>query len=179
MLYPVILLVMFIELLVEVWISIRNSKELIQRGAVEIAPALLPIMALIYALKFAGSLLEYYWKSPDLPGLWLIIFVGLLLAAKGLKFWAVSSLGRYWTMRVLIVPGTDVVTKGPYRWIRHPNYAAVVMEVLAVPLIGKAFITCTVVTILISIALIFRIRAEEKALLNYTNYREKMVLRNS
>jgi methyltransferase len=77
-------------------------------------------------------------------------------------------------MKVLIVPGTQTVNRGPYRWIRHPNYIAVIIEVIALPMIGKAFITAIVVTVLFSILLFLRIKAEEQALIEYTDYGKTM-----
>ncbi|HSE41873.1 MAG TPA: isoprenylcysteine carboxylmethyltransferase family protein, partial [Acidobacteriota bacterium] len=146
MLYPVIVVIFFLESLFEVAISRRNSKALIEQGAIDVAAHLLPFMAAVYGLKFSGSLIEYFITQPELSTSWLLIFGGFLLAAKALKFWAISILGPYWSMKVLIVPGTQTVNRGPYRWIRHPNYVAVIMEIIALPLMGKAFITATVVT---------------------------------
>jgi methyltransferase len=173
-LYPIIAIIFFLISLFEVAISRKNSNALIEKGAIDVAPHLLPLMVAVYGLKFAGSLIEYFITKPDLSILWAAIFVGLLIAAKALKFWAVSTLGPYWSMKVLIVPGTQTVNHGPYRWIRHPNYVAVMMEIIALPLIGKAFITATVVTILFAILLYLRINAEEQALIEYTDYDKTM-----
>lgn len=177
MIYPAILLILIIESLAEVMISRRNSLNLIQRGAMEIAPVILPLMTAIYLLKYTGSFAEYVLRAPAIPLWWFILFGGLVLAAKFLKFWAISALGPLWTMRVLIVPGTTVVKTGPYRWVRHPNYVAVMTEVIAIPLLGKAYLTAITVTTLFSIVLYFRIRAEENALLVHTDYAESMLQR--
>jgi methyltransferase len=173
-LYPTIVIVLFIEALFEVVISKRNSTTLIKKGAIDIAPHLLPWMAFVYGIKFSGSFIEYFVTKPVLPSAWLISFGTLVIAAKVLKFWAISTLGHYWSMKVLILPGSQTVSGGPYRWIRHPNYVAVVTEVIAIPLMGKAFITATIVTILFSILLYLRIKAEEQALIQYTDYSKTM-----
>lgn len=77
-------------------------------------------------------------------------------------------------MKVLIVPGSQAVTAGPYRWIRHPNYIAVVTESLALPLMGKAYLTMLGVALVFSCLLFLRIRAEEEALMQYTDYSKTM-----
>jgi methyltransferase len=174
LIYPAVLVILFIEALFEVAISKRNSTALIKKGAIDIAPHLLPWMASVYGIKFCGSLTEYFLTKPVLTPAWLIFFGALVIAAKILKFWAISTLGQYWSMKVLILPGTQTVSGGPYRWIRHPNYVAVVTEVIAIPLMGKAFITAMIVTILFSILLYLRIKAEEQALIQYTDYSKTM-----
>lgn len=177
MLYPIFLLIALIEMLGEIRISAGNSARLLQEGAVDVAPAILPIMAVIFVLMYTGSFLEYFLMSRDVSMWWFTIFLGVFLSAKGLKFWAVSALGRYWTMKVLIVPESKVITTGPYRWIRHPNYVAVLMEIAGTTLTGKNFITFAFVFVSFAIVLYCRIRVEEKALLKNTNYSEEMISR--
>jgi methyltransferase len=172
--YPAFVLIILVESLIEAAISRKNSSVLIARGAIDIAPYLLPLMVLLYIFQFAGSVLEYYKASREVSLNWLIIFGSIVLAAKGLKFWAISSLGSFWTMKVLIVPGSSAVTTGPYRWIRHPNYIAVVTESLALPLMGKAYFTTVCVALVFSFLLFLRIRAEEQALIQYTDYSKTM-----
>ncbi len=178
MVYQIFLLLNAFEMLLESWISTRNSKELLRRGAVEIAPRLLPLMAGTYALMYVGSWMEYVLIPRRIEIVWAISFGLLFLLAKLLKFWAISSLGSFWTMRVLVVPETQVVIRGPYRWIRHPNYVAVLMEIAATTLLGKSFITMAVVLTAFSIVLYFRIKEEENALKQLTDYSEHMIPRN-
>jgi methyltransferase len=177
MLYLYFLAFTALEILGETWLSARNSRALLQRGAVEIAPLLLPLMALLYAVMYFGSLAEHLWIPRTISPSWAVVFAAVYCAAKILKFWAIASLGDYWTMRVLILPKSRVVTQGPYRWIRHPNYVAVLLEIAATTLIGKSFYTFFVVIVLFSVTLVFRIRQEEAALGKYTDYQGKMGLR--
>jgi methyltransferase len=172
--YPAFVLLILVESLVEAAISRKNSSALIARGAIDVAPYLLPLMVVLYILQFAGSVFEYYKAAREVSLNWLIIFGSIVLVAKALKFWAISSLGSFWTMKVLIVPGSAAVTKGPYRWVRHPNYIAVVTESLALPLMGKAYITTLGVALVFSCLLFLRIRAEEQALMQYTDYAKTM-----
>jgi methyltransferase len=172
--YPAFVAFILLESLVEAAISRKNSSALIAKGAIDVAPYLLPLMVLLYVFQFAGSVFEYYRATREVSFAWLIIFGSIVLAAKALKFWAISSLGSFWTMKVLIVPGSQAVTAGPYRWIRHPNYIAVVTESLALPLMGKAYVTTICVAMVFSCLLFLRIRAEEQSLIQYTDYSKTM-----
>jgi methyltransferase len=177
MLYPIFLALNALEMLGEAAISARNSRSLLQKGAIEIARPILPIMASLYALMYFGSLAEFFYFHRTLSLTWVLFFSALFVIAKALKFWAVSSLGNFWTMRVLILPNVNVVTKGPYRWIRHPNYIAVLLEIAATTLLGKCFITFVVVILLFSVTLVFRIKYEEAALIQHTDYADRMASR--
>jgi methyltransferase len=139
--YPIFVILNALEMVWEARIASRNSNALLQRGAVEYGSWILPGMILLYITLYIGSFAEYLLIPKQLPEKWFFFFVSLYIGAKGLKYWAVSSLGPYWTMKVLIVPGSSVVTSGPYRWIRHPNYIAVLLEIAATALAGKSYIT--------------------------------------
>lgn len=173
MLYEAFLVVNAIEMIWESRISARNSAALAARGAKEIAPRILAIMIFLYILMYVGSFLEYTLMNRQIPGWWFGLFLFLFAAAKLLKSWAVRSLGVFWTMKVLVVPGAAAVQTGPYRFIRHPNYIAVLLEIAATTLLGKAFLTAAVVLALFSAVLYFRIRSEEAALAQYTDYAGK------
>ena len=84
--------------------------------------------------------------------------------AQALRYWAIASLGEYWNTRIIVVPGLPPVTRGPYRFLRHPNYVAVVLELAAVPLIHGAWVTALVFSLGNALLLWVRIRAEETAL---------------
>jgi methyltransferase len=178
MLYVYFLIFNAAEMLVESWISARNSRELLQKGAVEIAPHLFPVMAILYGVMYFGGLAEHLFFRREISLAWAFSFGILFCLAKALKFWAIASLGSFWTMRVLILPESRVVTGGPYRWIRHPNYIAVLMEIAATTLIGKCFYTFGIVIILFSVTLVFRIQYEERALKEYTDYSDQMAIRH-
>jgi methyltransferase len=167
MLYPLFLLLNALEMLAELRISMRNSQALSSQGAIEIEPRILQMMTLLYVLMYPACFLEYWFVSRSVQLIWLSVFI----AAKLLKLWAFSSLGRFWTMRVLIVPQSKTVKTGPYRWLRHPNYVAVLMEISATCLLGKCFFTFLVITGLFAALLVWRIRTEEAALRRYTDYR--------
>jgi methyltransferase len=93
-----------------------------------------------------------------------LVALAAALLAQGLRWWAVVSLRGRWTTRIVVLPGATPVTGGPYRWLRHPNYLAVVVELLAVPLIGGAVVTAAAATLGNAALLAVRIPAEERAL---------------
>jgi methyltransferase len=175
MFYPIFLLIGAIEMLWESRIASRNSRALMEKGAIDVAPGILPVMVTLYALLFVGSFVEYFLFPKEVPVWWFLLFLALYVCAKALKYWAVSALGPYWTMKVLIIPGSKVVTSGPYRWIRHPNYDAVLLEIAAIALAGKSWITFTLIFASFSFVLYHRIRSEERALAEHTNYSHEMM----
>lgn len=163
-----------LEMIWESRISARNSAELLRKGAKEIAPWIFPVMAFLYVLMYVGSFVEYTYMNRQITEWWSVSFCSLFVMAKLLKLWAVKSLGPCWTMKVLVVPGAEVVKSGPYRFIRHPNYIAVLMEIAATTLLGRAYGTFAAVFVLFSVVLRFRIRSEEAALAAHTDYAGKM-----
>jgi methyltransferase len=90
--------------------------------------------------------------------------LALLVACQGVRAWCIAALGRRWNTRVIVVPGVAPVTTGPYRHLAHPNYAAVVVEGVALPLVGSAWITAAVFTFANAGLLTVRIRVERRAL---------------
>jgi methyltransferase len=83
---------------------------------------------------------------PFLPWLgWPML--ALVVASQALRWWCVATLGHQWNTRVIVVPGLPLVSAGPYRWLRHPNYVAVVVEVVALPLVHTAWVTALVFTL--------------------------------
>ena len=110
----------------------------------------------------AGCLVEAAHR-PFIPALgWTMLAVVLL--SQGLRWWCITVLGHQWNTRVIVVPGLHLVARGPYRWIRHPNYVAVVAEGIALPLVHTAWITALVFTVLNIPLLAIRIRCEDAAL---------------
>ncbi len=103
-----------------------------------------------------------------------LLMLALLVGSMGLRYWAVTSLGNRWNTRVLVVPGLPAVTKGPYRWIRHPNYVAVFIELFALPLVHGAWLTALVFSVANFFLLKVRIAMEEDALTQHCSYLEDM-----
>src|SRR5439155_12759996 len=120
MLYLGFLAVNAVEMIWESRVAARNSTALVEKGAVEIAPAILPLMMSLYVVMYLGCFVESSLFPRSISLWWAATFLFSFLLAKLLKWWAVSSLGGFWTMKVLIIPGAQVIKNGPYRYVRHP-----------------------------------------------------------
>jgi methyltransferase len=121
-------------------------------------------MAIFHALFPLACALEVILLERAFPGAWGVAALSLALGAQALRWWAVTTLGRFWNVRILVHPGGQAITTGPYRFMRHPNYLAVVIEMAAVPLIHGAWITAILFSIGNALLLRLRIPAEERAL---------------
>jgi len=152
----------------------RNESRLLSEGAEETAPWVFRLMAPVYSISFPAAVAEHLLmgRRPTLP--FAATMVMLFLLAKGLKIWAIFSLGDLWTMRVILPRTLRVVTGGPYRFLRHPNYVAVLAELTALPLAGGAFITAAAAGALFLFLLWARVRTEEAALLARPEYAAAM-----
>ena len=109
-------------------------------------------------------LVEAWVRRPDVSAGLAWSMLVLVVAAQGLRWWCIATLGRRWNTRVIVVPGLAPVTGGPYRLLRHPNYVAVVVEGVALPMVHGAWITAVVFTVANAALLRVRIRAEDAAL---------------
>jgi len=161
-LYLGFLLLLAAERLVEVALSRRNAARALARGGRESGRGHFPVMVALHT-AFLGSCAIESAVRPFPGALGWISLAGAVLA-QVLRYWAVASLGERWNVRVIVVPGEPPVQRGPYRFVRHPNYAAVVLEMVAVPLIHGCWLTAAVFSALNALVLRVRIRAEEAAL---------------
>ncbi len=150
-------------------IANRNAKWVKSQGGYEAGKDHYKYIVLLHSLFFISLLIEISITNKGFV-LWSIIpLIAFLLAQVG-RVWALSSLGRFWNTRIMILPGAKVVAKGPYKYLRHPNYAVVVTELACLPLIFQAYWTALIFTLLNAFILSVRIRVEEKALDEATNY---------
>jgi methyltransferase len=151
------------ERLVELRLSARNARRALERGGAEHGRGHYPAMVALHAallLACAGEALAH--PAPPSPLAWLAV-AGLALS-QALRWWAVAALGERWSTRVVVVAGVPPVTAGPYRFLRHPNYLAVVAEVACLPLAWGSWRTALCFTVGNALVLRARIRAEERAL---------------
>ena len=158
-----VLLIVFVPMLVEARRSSRNERTQRARGGIEPPGDVYNIMRVCYPAAFLIMSLEG-WVRGVPPRLLLASGFALFLASKTLKWWAIGSLGPFWTFRVIVVPRSTLVTGGPYRYIRHPNYVAVVGEFVAVALMTGALITGPLVLIAFGLLMMKRIAVEHAAL---------------
>jgi methyltransferase len=150
-------------MLVELKISTGNERRLKLRGAITPPDPVYPTMRLAYPATFVLMTVEGMLRPP-VPIDVLSAAVMLFVLAKALKFWAIASLGELWTYKVHVVPGAALVTGGPYRLMRHPNYVAVMGELAAVAIVTGARVAGPVGVIGFGLLLWRRVRAEEQAL---------------
>lgn len=147
----------------ELILSARNVRRLLARGGVEHGRGHFPMLVVMHTL-FPLCLIAEVVVLGARPGRWAPLWVGLWLAAQGLRWASMRALGERWISRVIVVPGEALVHRGPYRWLRHPNYLAVVIEILAAPLMFGAWRTALAFSAANLLALRVRIRCEEQAL---------------
>lgn len=175
MLFSIMLAIVIIQRLVELFIAKRNEKWMRSQGAFEVGATHYPIMVAMHSTFFLSMLLEVIVLDRSFSPLWFPLLVGFLLAQIG-RIWCLRSLGKFWNTKIIILPGADVVQKGPYRFIRHPNYVIVSIELLILPLIFNAYFTAILFSILNAWMLSVRIPAEEKALKEATDYSERFFI---
>lgn len=156
--------------LIELRVAERNLRELLARGGVEVAPEHYRWMVLLHTLfLLAGPLEVWLLGRPFLPWLGIPMLLLAVLAA-GLRLWVIRTLDGRWTTRIVVLPQVTPVTGGPYRFLRHPNYLAVITEMLALPLVHTAWLTAAVFSLLNAWLLRVRIRAEEEGLSRLSDY---------
>ena len=156
--------------IVELRISRRNQQRLAAQGAARAPDPRFPAMVAVHACVLAGAAAEVvFLKRPFFP-LLAAVMGALFLAANALRWWVIRTLGAHWNVQVMDSARLGVVTAGPYRWVRHPNYSAVFVEMLALPLIHTAWITALAGTVAHAWVLRGRVAAEEKVLLAQPAY---------
>lgn len=152
------------ERVAELVVSQRNLSWSRARGGREFGARHYPAMVVLHTGLLAGCLVEVGVLRRRFVGRLGWPMLGVVLAAQGLRWWCIATLGWQWNTRVVVVPGAGRVTGGPYRVVPHPNYVAVVAEGVALPLVNSAWITALVFSALNALLLRTRIRVENRAL---------------
>jgi methyltransferase len=162
--FTVLVSAVALERVVELVVSQRNAAWSLARGGVETGRRHYAVMVVLHAGLLVGALLEVWLRRPAfVPALgWTML--ALVLASQALRWWCIASLGQRWNTRVIVVPGLPLVTSGPYRFLSHPNYIAVVVEGFALPLVHSAWVTAAVFTAANAALLTVRLRVENAAL---------------
>lgn len=151
--------ILVLQRLAEVRQARRNTSKLLREGAQEFAPGHYPLMVLIHGLWFTGWLLEVLVQGADWDGRWLLP----ALAGQALRAWTRHTLGERWTTRILIFQHEQPARTGPFRFLRHPNYVGVILELLSFPLLFGAWRTSLLISLANAWLLHWRIRMEERA----------------
>jgi methyltransferase len=162
--FTILVVLVALERVAELVVSRRNLRWSRDHGGVEYGHSHYPYMVALHVFLLVGCLVEVWvWQRPLIPALSVVMLV-LVLGSQALRWWCITTLGRRWNTLVVIVPGMPRVTGGPYRWLSHPNYVAVVIEGIALPMVGFAWVTAIVFTVLNIPLLAVRLRVENAAL---------------
>jgi methyltransferase len=158
-----------VERLIELRIARRNAARAFAAGAVEYGRGHYPVMVLLHSSLFLAAPLEVVLLERAFrPELAIAAAIAILLSMS-LRYWVIGTLGARWNTRVIVTPGLPAIAHGPFRWIRHPNYVAVVVELFALPMFHGAWITALTLSALNLALLRTRIRVEEDALRTHSS----------
>jgi methyltransferase len=172
--YLGLLLVVALLRIYELQISRRHQREMIAHGASKVIDPVFRPMVLLHTGVLAGAAIEVVLlRRPFYPLLAAVCFA-IFLAANVVRWWVIHTLGEHWNVEVMNSTGMGVITAGPFRYVRHPNYAAVFLEMLVLPLIHSAWITAGVGAAVHVFVLSRRINTEERVLFSDARYREAM-----
>ncbi|MGB8403586.1 MAG: isoprenylcysteine carboxyl methyltransferase family protein [Mycobacterium sp.] len=162
--YLLLIAAVAVERVVELVVSRRNLAWSMAQGGTEHGFGHYPVMVVLHIGLLVGCVAEpLLLHRPFIPALgWPMLAV--VVAAQILRWWCITTLGPQWNTRVIVVPGASRVIGGPYRWIPHPNYVAVVVEGFALPLVHSAWLTAAAFTTLNALLLRTRLRVENAAL---------------
>jgi methyltransferase len=157
---PALAVLVFVTLqrLSELVIARANTKTLLAKGAVEVGAAHYPVMVTLHA-SWLAALWFFGWDQTV-----NVYALGIYAALQGFRMWILATLGRRWTTRILSVPGETLVKRGPYRFIKHPNYALVALEIPILPLALNLPWVAAVYAVLNLAMLAWRIRSEDQAI---------------
>jgi methyltransferase len=155
----IIIALVVVQRLAELVYAERNTKALLARGAVEAGRAHYPLIVLLHA-AWLVTIVALLPQNPPIN----FILLGVFIVLQALRVWVLATLGPYWTTRIINLPGAPLVRRGPYRFLRHPNYAVVAGEIAVLPLVFGEIWVAVVFTLLNALVLAWRIRQENDAL---------------
>ncbi|HWP92812.1 MAG TPA: isoprenylcysteine carboxylmethyltransferase family protein [Thermodesulfobacteriota bacterium] len=161
--FLIFLFLLILQRLFELVLARRNERILKSIGAIEFDKDGYKVIVAMHVLFLISLVTEKVLFERELNELWFL-FAILFLCAQVLRYWTISSLGVYWNTKVLVAPDHNIVSSGPYKYLRHPNYIAVIIEIATIPLIFSCYITAVVFSVINLLLLRRRIRIEEEAL---------------
>ena len=156
-----------VQRLFELVLARKNERRARARGAVERGEGHYLLIVALHTLWLVSTLVEGLLRGPELPAFWPAP-LALFLLLQPVRYWSIFSLGDRWNTKILVLPGEKPLRRGPYRYLNHPNYVVVVVEILTFPLIFGAWITALFFTVLNAVVLSVRIREENRALSEFS-----------
>jgi len=174
MLIIMIISIVCLQRLVELVVAKRNEKWMLNQGAFEVGASHYPYMIAMHVSFFLVLIIEVSFFDRGLSPWWQPLTF-LFLLTQAARLWCLLSLGRFWNTKIIVLPDAEVIHKGPYKLIRHPNYFIVTLEILLLPLLFQAYFTAILFSLLNVAILSIRIPLEERALAATTNYRQVFI----
>jgi len=159
----IFLTILILQRVSELLLARRNERVVRAKGAREYDEKGYKVIVLMHIFFFISLISEYVLLARTLNHFWALLII-LFLCTQVLRYWAISKLGYNWNTKILVTPNTSPVRGGPYKYLNHPNYLSVVIEIAVIPLIFSCYITAVIFTILNLLLLKRRIRIEELAL---------------
>ncbi|HLU23436.1 isoprenylcysteine carboxyl methyltransferase family protein [Lederbergia graminis] len=169
MIFTLFISVVIIQRLFEVIIARRNEIWMKQQGALEYGQNHYKYMVLMHISFFVVLIVEVVALERELS-IWWPLYITIFLLLQIVRIWVISVLGKYWNTKIIVLPGIEVVHNGPFKWLKHPNYLIVTLELLVIPLLFQAYICAVIFFLLNQLMLAIRIPVEERALKQHTNY---------
>lgn len=162
--FIIFIIFLLLQRLFELYIAKRNEKWMLERGAVEFGQVHYKWFVLMHILFFFSIITEVVFHSfqQEINISW--IFVWLFIMMQLARIWCIGSLGRFWNTKIIVLENVILIKKGPYRWVRHPNYIIVLIELFVIPFMFHAYFTAIIFPTLHILLLMVRIPEEEKAL---------------
>ncbi|UOR12507.1 isoprenylcysteine carboxyl methyltransferase family protein [Halobacillus amylolyticus] len=149
--------------LAELVLARSNKKWMLANGGVEYETGHYPLFIILHTLFFLAIIYEWQVSNVYIEWIFPVAFI-LFLCLQVIRVWCIVSLGRRWNTRIIVIPNDPLISKGPYKYVKHPNYLIVFFELSIIPLMFHAYITAVVFPILHLLVLAVRIPAEERAL---------------
>ena len=162
--FTVVVALVGLERLAELVVSRRNAAWSLDRGGRESGRGHYPVMVALHTGLLVAMLVEAWVRRPEVAAWFAAAMLALVLLSQALRWWCITTLGPRWNTRVIVVPGLPPVRSGPYRLLPHPNYVAVVVEGMALPLVHGAWLTAIGFTVANAFLLRVRLRVEDAAL---------------
>src|SRR5690625_1420750 len=158
--------VVILQRILELKIAQKNERWMKARSGIEVGRKHYPLFIYLHILFFVSLYYEVIKK--ELIVFQIVFFIIFVIAQIG-RFWCITSLGKFWNTKIIVIPNVIMIRKGPYRWIKHPNYVIVFIELFSLPLTFNAYIVAIIFPILHILLLLIRIPEEEKALAGKIN----------
>lgn len=162
--FTIFILLIIVQRLVELVIAKRNEKWMMNKGGIEYGKRHYKLFIYLHTVFFISLIMEVLINKFQFPKLNVLLIL-IFIATQIVRIWCIQTLGRFWNTKIIVLPKVIVLKKGPYKYMRHPNYLIVGLELLIIPLLFGAIVTAIVFPILHIFLLMIRIPKEEKALL--------------